>query len=343
MSLLAVIPAYRASKTIISVIERALHFVDAVVVVDDACPEHSAEVVTAAFVSDPRVHVVRLPENRGVGGATKAGFAAALEAGAEIVVKLDSDDQMDASFIPYMVNLLRDHPYLSLVKGNRFGSSALLATMPIVRLVGNSGLSFLVKIASGYWNLIDPTNGYIAVRSEALRDLDLKRLADRYFFEIDLLCALGIRRAPIAELEMDPIYSGENSSLSIAKTLVSFPGPLFRRTVRRLFTQYVIADINVATLYAALGIPLFAIGAIFGLYQWHESHVTDLPRTSGTVVLALLFFIIGFQLMLQAVAYDVSEASRTLKVRISRGTLEKRSRNERQALVLDENSSLARN
>jgi len=341
MSLWAVIPAYRASATIVRVVERALQSVDVVVVVDDACPERSGEIVSAAFPADARVRVIRLPKNRGVGGATKAGFALALEADASIVVKLDADDQMDATFIPYMVELLHDHPQIALVKGNRFGSNAVLRTMPIVRLIGNSGLSFLVKIASGYWNLIDPTNGYIALRTDALRDLDLGRLADRYFFEIDLLCALGIRRASIAELQMDPIYLGENSSLSITKTLVSFPGPLLQRTLRRLFVQYVIADINVATLYAALGIPLFVIGAIFGLYQWHESHVTELPRTSGTVVLALLFFIIGFQLMLQAVAYDVSEATRTLKAKVIRGALEASSSAELHAMV-GEKSRIAR-
>lgn len=270
----------------------------------------------SVFRSRQRVRVIRLPVNRGVGGATKADLTLAMDAGAAVVVKLDADDQMDPNYIPHMDKLLQDNPQLALVKGNRFGSNAVLQAMPLGRLIGNSGLSFLVKLASSYWNLIESTNGYIALRIDALRDVDLTRLADRYFFEIDFLCALGIRRASIAELQMDPIYVGENSSLSITKSLLTFPGLLARRTLRRLFFDYVIADIHVATLYAGLGIPLFVIGAIFGLYQWHESHITQLPRTPGTVVLALLFFIVGFHLMLQAVAYDVSEATRSPKAKV---------------------------
>ena len=315
-------------------VEKALAYVDAVVVVDDRCPEGTGDVVSAAFGGDDRVRLIRQRQNTGVGGATKTGFAHAIENGADVVVKLDADDQMDSAYIPYMVELLESYPYLALVKGNRFGSTAVLRRMPLARLIGNSGLSFLVKLTSGYWNAIDPTNGYIACRSDALRDLDLARLADRYFFEIDLLCALGLRRAAIAELEMEPIYSGEHSSLSIARTLLSFPGPLFARFVRRLFVQYVLADISVGTLYAALGVPLFAGGAVFGGIQWELSARTAIPRTSGTVVLALLLFIVGFQLLLQAIAFDVAGSARTLKARVVRGVLDRSGDHEPHAVVV---------
>ncbi|MEA2666960.1 MAG: dolichol-phosphate mannosyltransferase [Candidatus Eremiobacteraeota bacterium] len=330
----AVIPAYRAGRTIARVVEKALAYVDTVVVVDDACPEATGDVVAAAFGADPRVELVRQPRNTGVGGATKSGFAHAMARGADVVVKLDADEQMDPAYIPFMVELLEKYPYLALVKGNRFGSTAVLRRMPLPRLIGNSGLSFLVKLTSGFWNVIDPTNGYIACRADALRDLELERLADRYFFEIDLLCALGLRRAAIAELEMEPIYAGEQSSLSIVRTLLAFPGLLFARFVRRLFVQYVLADINVATLYAALGVPLFLGGAVFGAVQWHLSSVTAIPRTSGTVVLALLLFIVGFQLVLQAIAFDVADSARTLKARVVRGVLDRDGEHEPHAVVV---------
>jgi dolichol-phosphate mannosyltransferase len=335
----AVVPAFRAGRTIARVVENALAQVDTVVIVDDACPEGTGDVVAAAFVGDERVQVIRQPRNTGVGGATKTGFAHAMDSGADVVIKLDADDQMDSAYIPFMVELLENYPYLALVKGNRFGSTAVLRRMPLPRLIGNSGLSFLVKLTSGYWNVIDPTNGYIACRTDALRDLDIARLADRYFFEIDLLCALGLRRAAIAELEMEPIYAGEHSSLSVVRTLLSFPAPLFARFVRRLFVQYVLADINVATLYAALGVPLFLGGAVFGAVQWQLSAATAIPRTSGTVVLALLLFIVGFQLVLQAIAFDVADSARTLKARVVRGVLDRYGEHEPHAVVVGSDAS----
>ncbi len=334
----AIVPAYRARRTIARVIEKALAYVDTVVVVDDACPEGTADVVETAFGHDVRVRLVRQAKNTGVGGATKTGFVEAIAGGASIVVKLDADDQMDPSYIPFMIELLENYPHLALVKGNRFGSTTILRRMPLPRLIGNSGLSFLVKLTSGFWNVIDPTNGYIACRTEAVRDLDLSRLADRYFFEIDLLCALGLRRFAIAELEMEPIYAGEHSSLSVLRTLMTFPGPLFARFVRRLFVQYVIADINVATLYVLLGVPLFVGGAVFGGIEWELSAATSIPRTSGTVVLALLLFIIGFQLLLQAVAFDVAESARTLKARVVGGVLDRSGEHEPHAVIVGANA-----
>ena len=150
----AVVPAFRAGLTIQRVVEKALAHVDAVVVVDDACTEGTGDVVAAAFGGDARVELIRQPQNTGVGGATKTGFAHAIESGADVVVKLDADDQMDSAYIPFMVELLENYPYLALVKGNRFGSTAVLRRMPLARLIGNSGLSFLVKLTSGYWNVI---------------------------------------------------------------------------------------------------------------------------------------------------------------------------------------------
>ena len=329
-----VVPAYRAAETIVRVVTKALDYADHVIVVDDACPNCTGEVARAEFDGNPRVQVVTHERNQGVGGATKTGVAAAIAAGAGAVVKLDADDQMDPSYIPYMIELLERHPYVGVVKGNRFASALVLKRMPRLRLIGNSGLSFLVKACSGYWNVMDPTNGYIVARADVLSDLNLHTLADRYFFEIDLLCALGLRRIPVAELEMDAIYGDENSSLSLSHAFFSFPGALLTRYLRRLFVQYVLTDINVGTLYAAAGVPLFLIGLAFGAFEWLVSSQTHVPRTSGTVILALLLFIVGFQLLLQAIAFDVAAATRTLKARVLRDTLDV-SQNQSHAAIVD--------
>jgi dolichol-phosphate mannosyltransferase len=306
----AVVPAYRARRTVAQVVEKALEVVDIVIVVDDACPDQCGEAVPQS----DRVRLVRHHENRGVGGAVKTGIAEALTLGADIVVKIDADDQMDVSYVPAMIEVLERNPDIDLVKGNRFTDASTLHEMPVARLVGNAGLTFLVKFSSGYWTIADPTNGFFALRADALRKLDLAGLADRYFFEIDLLCALGLGRRVIAELEMPSIYAGETSSLSIPHVLFSFPPKLFARFLKRLLLNYLVVEINVGSLCAVAGIPLLVFGVIFGGHEWYTSNATGIPRPTGTIVLALLVFMMGFQLSLQALLYDVQFSTRTVKV-----------------------------
>jgi glycosyltransferase involved in cell wall biosynthesis len=312
-----VIPAYRAASTIVGVVYRALEVATMVIVVDDACPEQSGALVAATF-SPASVAVVTHERNRGVGGAMKTGFAAARRLGAAFAVKLDADGQMDETFIPHMIDILIANPEIDMVKGNRFAHSATLSKMPIVRLIGNAALTLLVKFSSGYWTIVDPTNGFIAVRIDGLDEEAMTRLSDRYFFEIDFLCMFGVQRRMVAELEMPPIYAGEHSSLSISRVMFSFPGLLLARFLRRLLLNYAVFEINIGSLCALIGFPLLVFALIFGLDQWRESIVSGVPRATGTIILSLLLFMVGFQLSLQAFLYDVQFAIRTRKFR--RGT-----------------------
>jgi glycosyltransferase involved in cell wall biosynthesis len=321
-----VIPAYRARATLRTVVERSLAVADVVVVVDDACPDRCGDLVDGM---DDRVRVLRHPENRGVGGASKTGVAEAMRLGVDYVVKVDADDQMDVAYVPEMVTILERNPDVDLVKGNRFADAGTLQTMPLARLIGNAGLTLLVKFSSGYWTLVDPTNGFVALRVDALRALDLARLADRYFFEIDLLCSFGLRRRTIAELEMPAIYGDERSSLSIGRVLLSFPPKLAWRFLRRLVVNYLIVELNVASLCGLIGLPLLAFALIFGGHEWIVAARSGVSRPAGTVVLALLLFMTGFQLTLQALLYDVQFATRTLKLRAERARRPVAARRER--------------
>ena len=264
---------------------------------------------------DPRVRVLRHDVNRGVGGATKTGIAEALRLGAEYIVKIDADDQMNPEFVPEMIEVLERDPDVDLVKGNRFADPATLRTMPVARLIGNAGLTLMIKFSSGYWTIVDPTNGFIALRAAAVAKPDLTDLADRYFFEIDLLCMLGLRRRTIAELEMPAIYGSERSSLSIPHTLLSFPPKLAARFFRRLLINYLIVEVNLGSLCGLIGIPLLIVAVVFGGHEWAISSYEGIPRPTGTIVLSLLLFMTGFQLSLQALMYDVQFAPRTLKLR----------------------------
>ena len=155
-----VIPAYNASGTVAAVVAGIPAVVSDIVVVDDA------STVPLEALADPRVVLVRLDQNRGVGGATLAGYDAAIARGAQVLVKMDADGQMDPRHLPALVRPILAHT-ADYTKGNRFLHAAELRTMPGGRRVGNAGLSFLTKLASGYWPVFDPTNGYSLTISPA--------------------------------------------------------------------------------------------------------------------------------------------------------------------------------
>ncbi|MBV8345687.1 MAG: glycosyltransferase family 2 protein [Candidatus Eremiobacteraeota bacterium] len=317
MTVCSVIPAYRARRTICDVVRSALRYCDEVVVVDDACPEKSGDSVRQTFAGHPSVHVLTRPRNGGVGAAVKTGLEKALALDVDVIVKLDADGQMDPSYIPSIVELFESDPNLAYVKGNRFFDSRVLGKMPAIRLFGNSFLSLFAKFASGYWNILDPTNGYLAFNGRLLPGVNWKSLADCYFFEISVLCEFGLKRATIAEMEMDTIYGQESSSLSIFRTLVAFPPKLAWLSLRRLLLQYFIFDINLGSLYVILGTALTAFGIGFGVFEWIQSAVTGIPRTTGTVMLGVLPLLMGFQLVLNALLYDVQFSARSTRELLS--------------------------
>ncbi|HTU68868.1 MAG TPA: glycosyltransferase family 2 protein [Candidatus Baltobacteraceae bacterium] len=306
-----VIPAYRAARTVVEVVQQALLYADEVIVVDDACPEGSGAAVAAAYGDDARVHVVLRSRNGGVGAATKSGIDAALQRGADVIVKLDADGQMDAAFIGDIRELFLENPSLAYVKGNRFFDSGALRKMPKVRFLGNAILSLMAKWASGYWNIIDPTNGYVAFKAPVLQVLDWRSFGNSYFFELSVLCELGLKRLPIAELEMPTIYTSAPSSLSLTRVIFEFPPRLVRALAKRILLQYFIFDVNLGTIYFVVGTLLALFGLIFGGFEWVQSIITNVPRATGTVMLAVLPFLMGFQLLLNALMYDVQFSPRT--------------------------------
>lgn len=313
MRVCCVIPAYRARGSVCDVVRDVLPYVDAVIVVDDACPEGSGDAAAQAFRAHPSVYVLKRERNGGVGAAMKTGMEKALELGADVIVKIDADGQMDPRYIPGMVELFAANQDLALVKGNRFFDPRVLLTMPAIRLFGNSCLSLLAKFASGYWNVVDPTNGYLAFSGNVLSALNMRALADGYFFEMSTLAELGLKRAAIAEMEMETIYGGERSSLSITRVLFGFPPKLAWLFFRRVALQYFLFDINLGSLYIVFGATLSTLGAGFAIFEWIQSIVTGVPRTTGTVMLGVLPFLMGFQLLLNALLYDVQFAARSTR------------------------------
>lgn len=299
-----VIPAYRVREHVLGVIERVPAIVGRIYVVDDACPEHSGDYVQANCC-DTRVQVLRNPVNLGVGGAVMAGYARALADDADVVVKVDGDGQMDPALIPRFVA-----PLLSgradYTKGNRFFDLRVMSKMPFVRLVGNAGLSFMTKLSTGYWHIFDPTNGYTAIHRSALSHLPLESISKRYFFETDMLFRLNTLRAVVRDINMDAVYGEEKSSLRVTKVLPEFAARHAIRLAKRIFYNYFLRDFSIASVELVAGICLFMFGVVFGLLAWADSIRTEVPSTAGTVMISALSVLLGLQLVLAFLAYDIS-------------------------------------
>ena len=298
-----IIPCYRAGDLVVDVVRNALEVADYVVAVDDACPEKSGECLAKA-VSDPRLHVIRHEVNQGVGSAMITGFQAALKTDADIFVKMDGDGQMEHRWLPRLVEpLLLGHA--DFTKANRFYDLAALESMPLIRRIGNFGLTFLAKAASGFWHISDPTNGYIAIRRGALEILNLGNFHKRYFFEIGLLVQLNIIRAVARDVPIPARYDNEPSSLNPAKILFSFPPKLVAGLLRRIWWRYFVYDINMVTLFLVAGFLLALGGGVFGAEKWAENFVSGGSHPAGTIAIAILPIVLGFQLLLQALVLDV--------------------------------------
>lgn len=308
MKVAAIVPCYKVRNQILNLLSAFGSEVRNIFVVDDCCPEGTGDFVEANC-GDPRVVVLRHAKNLGVGGATLTGYRAALSAGADIAVKIDGDGQMDPAFIPVLVAplVLERADYC---KGNRFFRLESLSQMPGLRLFGNAVLSFINKVTSGYWNLMDPANGFTAIHTSVLRLLPLEKIDRRYFFESDMLFRLGTIRAVIEQVPMESFYGDETSSLKIRRVLFQFPGKYFIRFLKRIFYSYFLRDFNVCTLEMLTGLLLCIWGLGFGLYEWHVSSHTGLPATTGTVMLSALPLILGVQLLLAAVSFDIMNVPR---------------------------------
>ena len=182
LDIAVVVPCYKVEDQIGEVVQTMPDFVRFIILVDDASPGKTPELIDRLAAEQPqRVLAVHLAQNRGVGGAVLAGFRRAMETQADIVVKMDGDGQMDPDALPALVEplVLGKADY---TKGNRLRSALSLAGMPLIRRLGNATLSFLIKISSGYWNVIDPANGYLAIRREVLDYLPFEMIHPRYFF-----------------------------------------------------------------------------------------------------------------------------------------------------------------
>lgn len=297
-----VIPYYNAQNHIETVVEKALHCSNHIIVVND----NSSQPLPQGYLqSHESVTIINLSENLGVGGATKAGFSYLENLDTvTVMIKLDADDQMDTEYIPQLVAPILNKTH-DFVKGNRFRDFRALKRMPWARRFGNLFLSFLSKVATGYWNCFDFNNGFFALSKEKWSLLNQHDIANNYFFETSLISELYFQKASIKEVAMPAIYGEETSNMNIYNMPFLFGLNLLKRFVSRIWKAYFVYDFNIGSLYLVFGHLLFLSGILFGSINWYHYASKEVLTPLGTIMISALLIILGFQLLLQAIQFDI--------------------------------------
>lgn len=305
-SIWVVIPSYNVADHIRNVVDSIPSHIAGIVAVNDASIDETLEILETLKV-ERGIHVLDNHTNLGVGGSTKRGFEFAFNNGAQIVVKLDGDGQMDPALIPDLVEpiIARRSDY---VKGNRFINTDQVISMPKVRLAGNIALSFLTKLSSGYWEIFDPNNGFVAISKKAFSLIPTTKIDNRYFFESDMLFRLHLARAVIQDVPIPTKYGSEVSGLSEAKAIFEFGYKHHRNFIKRILIEYYLRDFNLGSLQLPLGLGLSLFGGIYGLVNFIHFHSLDLQTPTGTLILVAMSLLSGLQLLLSFFAFDISNA-----------------------------------
>lgn len=308
MRIFVVIPAYKCKAQVLSVISKIPEMVEKVIVVDDACPQKTGQFVLES-VTDPRLTALFHDINQGVGGAVMTGYKAAVEMDADIIVKIDGDGQMNPELIPQFVRPI-EMGFADYTKGNRFTQVEHIRQMPVVRLIGNLGLSFINKAASGYWKVLDPTNGYTAIHRSALKYLPFNKIHQRYFFESDMLFRLNLVNALVLDVPMESVYADEVSNLRIGKSFFEFLKEHSRNFFKRIIYQYYLLDFNMASVQLVLGLILFLFGFCFGAFHWARASTIGSPTPTGTIMISVVTILAGIQFLTSFIGFDISKEAR---------------------------------
>lgn len=300
----AVVPAHNEAMHIQRVIQTMPDVIDHIVVVDDCSSDATTELATA--VGDPRVSVIRHPENTGVGGAILTGHKAAFALGADINVVMAGDGQMDPRFVTDLLEPIVEDGF-GFAKADRFFSMDSFSGMPRHRVVGNIALSFATKLASGYWHLFDPQNGYTAIHRDTLERIPLDRIRHGYSFENDLLIHLNILRVPAVDVPIPAVYGDEVSGIRLRRVVPEIAGLLFHGFWKRFIYKYVLWSFSPIALFLLGGLSLTGFGLLVG--AWVVAHTLGTATAStGSVLLAVTPFLLGMNMIMYALMLDIQES-----------------------------------
>ncbi len=312
-SIAVVVPAYNVETLVLKVIDTMPAFVDRVFVVDDCSLDGTRQAVAERQEQDPdRVLLVTRERNGGVGAAIASGYRQALDEGIDVVAVMAGDYQMAPEDLHRVVGpVCRDQA--DYVKGNRLFRGESWEMIPKVRYFGNSFLSLLTKIASGYWHVADSQTGYTAISRIALERICPEKIYPRYGMPNDVLIKLNIHNFRVRDVSVRPVYNvGEKSGIKLRKVVFTIPMILLKGFWNRLFWKYVILDFHPLVFFYLFGLGFWALSGVFGLrvlYFWLLAGKAVPPISA---LAAMFCFISATQFTLFGMWFDM-ESNKNLR------------------------------
>jgi len=310
----AIIPAFNEEVLILQTIETIPDFVDYIVVVDDSSNDKTPEILKKIEGLNNRVTYMRHEKNRGVGAALRTGYLWCLEHDIDISVVMNGDNQMDPDDLPNLLNPIAQN-VVDYTKGNRLVTGEAWRKIPHSRYLGNAALTFLTKIASGYWHITDSQSGYTAMNKRALHLLPLENMYNGYGIPNDILVTLNIYNMSVMDVPVNPVYGiGEKSGIKIHRVMFSIFFLLIRLFFRRMIQKYIIRDFHPLVLFYTFAILLFIVDMPLIVRLFVQWGVTGkIPSINALAILFCTFS--GLQSLLFAMLFDM-EANRELKGKV---------------------------
>lgn len=301
-----VVPAYNEENLIGTTLTTMPDFVDRIFVIDDCSTDTTSAEAARVAAEDPRIEVIRLPENQGVGGAILTGHRRVLDEGLDVSVVMAGDAQMDPAYLPSLLDPIADDG-VRFAKANRFYARSSTQGMPGHRVFGNVALSIMTKFASGYYHLFDPQNGYTAIHREALARLDLDAIKVNYSFENSLLIHLNILRVRARDVPIPAVYGEEVSSMRLRRVVPMLLNTLLRGFWMRIWRKYVFPSFGPFALLFFLGLAATTLGLLAAVVIIVLAF-NDVTATPATVMISVAPLLAGIQLLVSALIIDMQES-----------------------------------
>lgn len=303
-----VVPSHNEELLITRVIETMPDFVDVIYIVDDVSKDNTVAVVQDYMQQHPDHKVVLLQHttNKGAGGAVATGYKRAIEDEIDVVAVMDGDAQMEPTELINIVDPVASGE-CEYTKGNRLSSGEAWHQIPRIRYLGNTALSLLTKVASGYWHVFDSQSAFTAISHGAIQKLDLDLLWKRYGYPNHVLIMLNVHNMRVQSIPITPIYNiGEKSGLKVWRVIPTISMILLRGFIWRLIQKYIIRDAHPLILFYFFGFLTFVPGMLFGIYLIMRRLLSG-PQTATSALFAMFMVLFGLNFLMFALWFDMDD------------------------------------
>lgn len=300
-----VVPAYNEELLVGETLAGIPDFVARVYVVNDCSTDRTGEIVDHYAEKDPSIVAIHHETNQGVGAAIITGYRRALEDGMEVVAVMAGDNQMDPDFLPHLLDPIVDGK-CDYTMGNRLANTTYRQQMSRWRFFGNSLLTLLTKIASGYWQMVDPQNGYTAISARALNQVDLSEIYPRYGYCNDLLIRLNVWGFRVVNVPHPARYGREKSGIQYRSYITRLSRLLLTGFIGRLKTKYVVMSFHPLVIFYFAGVVLCVFGILGSLFSIYYKIVEHGAMFVPSVT-SLIIFTLGTQFWLFAMLFDMQQ------------------------------------